>query len=85
MVGPMQRKAAVAMIVGMELCKRLRACRALGLSRSTLYYRGGISARKLAQEGLVEEVSQQWPWLGYEKVTSILRREHGERINSKRG
>ena len=80
----MQKKAAVEMIVGMGLCKRSRACRALGMNRSTLYYRGEVSAGKLEQEGLVEEVSRQWPCLGYEKVTAILRWEHGQRINRKR-
>lgn len=84
MVSPMQKKAAVDWIVGMGLCKLGRACRALGVNRSTLYYRREISAEKLAQEGLVEEVSRQWPCLGYEKVTALLRNEHGQRINRKR-
>jgi transposase InsO family protein len=34
--------------------------------------------------GLVEEVSREWPCLGYKKVTSILRDEHGQKINPKR-
>jgi len=32
----------------------------------------------------VEEVSREWPCLGYEKVTAILRREYGLQINAKR-
>lgn len=84
MVSPMQKKAAVEMIVGMGLCKRQRACRTLGLSRSTAYYRRQASPQKLAQEGLVEEVSRRWPCLGYEKVAAIVRGEHGEVINRKR-
>ena len=80
----MQKKAAVEMIVGMGLCKRSRACRALALNRSTLYYRGEFNAQRLVQEGLVEEVSRQHPSLGYEKVTGLLCREHGQRINRKR-
>jgi len=80
----MQKKAAVELIVGMGLCGRLRACRALGVNRSTLYYRGAVSPEKLAQEGLVVEVSRQWPCLGYEKVSAILLNEHGELVNRKR-
>jgi hypothetical protein len=84
MVSPVQKKAAVEMVVCMGLCKRHRACRTLGLSRSTAYYRRLASPQELAQEGLVEEVSRQWPCLGYEKVAAIVRYEHGEVINRKR-
>jgi len=84
MVSPVQKKAAVEMVVRMGLCKRHRACCTLGLNRSTAYYRRLVSPQKLAQEGLVEEVSRHWPCLGYEKVTAIARREHGEVINRKR-
>ena len=84
MVSPVQKKAAVEMVVCMGLCNRRRACRTLGLNRSTVYYRGIVSPQKLAQEGLVVEVSRHWPCLGYEKVTAIVRREHGEVINRKR-
>ena len=84
MVSPMQKKAAVEMVVCMGLCKRHRACRTLGLSRSTAYYRQEPSPQSLAQEGLVEAVSRQWPCLGYEKVAAIVRHEHGEVVNRKR-
>lgn len=84
MVSPMQKKAAVEMVVCMGLCKRHRACRTLGLSRSTAYYRQAVLPQKLAQEGLVEAVSRQWPCLGYEKVAAIVRYEHGEAVNRKR-
>jgi len=84
MVSPVQKRAAVEMVVCMGLSNRRRACRTLGLSRSTAYYRRDLRPGKLAQEGLVEEVSRQWPCLGYEKVTAIVRREHGEVINRKR-
>jgi transposase len=80
----MQKKAAIELVVGMGLCKRSRACRVLEVNRSTVYYRRRISAEKLAQEGLVEEVSREWPSLGYEKVTTILHNEHGVRVNRKR-
>ena len=83
MVSPMQKKAAVEIVVCTELCKRQRACRTLSLSRSTAYYRRLASPQKLAQEGLVEEVSRQWPCLSYEKVAAIVCDEHGEVINRK--
>jgi transposase InsO family protein len=80
----MQKKAAVEMVVGMGLCKRRRACRVMGLSRSSAYYRREPRPEKLAQEGLVEEVSRRWPCLGYEKVARIVRDEHGQVVNAKR-
>jgi putative transposase len=84
MVSPVQKEAAVEMVVCMGLSTRRRACRTLGLNRSTAYYQGSASASRLAQEGLVEEVSRQWACFGYEKVTAIVRHEHGEVINRKR-
>ena len=58
--------------------KRHRACRTLGPSQSTTYYRLPFSPQKLDQEGLVEAVSRQWPCVGYEKVGPIVRYEHGK-------
>jgi len=84
MVSPMQKKLAVEMVVSMGLSGRRRACRVLGLARSSAYYRREPSVVGLAKDGLVEEVSREWPCLGYKKVTSILREEHGQRINPKR-
>ncbi len=84
MVSPMQRRMAVEMVVSMGLCGRRRACRTMGLARSTAYYRREASATRLSMEGLVEEVSREWPCLGYKKVTALLRDEHGQRINPKR-
>lgn len=75
---------AVEMLVGMGLCSHRKACRALGLQRSTLYYRADPKPEKLAEEGLVEVVSRELPTLGYDKVTAILRVEHGRKINRKR-
>ena len=80
----MQRKLAVETLVGMGLCSRRRGCRVLRVARSTTYYRHEPSAARLALEGLVEEVSRQWPALGYKKVTQILRDEHSQEVNPKR-
>ncbi len=84
MVSPMQRKLAVEMVVSMGLSGRKRACRVLGLARSSAYYQREPSAVGLALDGLVEEVSREWPCLGYKKVTFILRNEHGQVVNPKR-
>ena len=72
------------MVVCMGLRKRQQACRTLGLSRSTAYYRRLASPQQLAEEGLDEEVSRPWPCLGYHKMAAIVRYEHREVINRKR-
>jgi transposase len=84
MVSLMQKKLAVERVVSMGLGGWKRACRVLGLARSSAYYRRAPSMGGLAKDGLVEEVSREWPCLGYKKVTSILREEYGQRINPKR-
>lgn len=84
MVSPMQKKQAVKQVVGMGLCGQARACRALGLNRSTLYRRGISDALKLSLEGLVAEVSRAHPCWGYRKVTAVLRNEHEQKVNPKR-
>jgi hypothetical protein len=84
MVSPMQRKLAVEMEMSMGLSGRKRACRVLGLARSSAYYQRELSAVGLALDGLVEEGSREWPWLGYKKVTFIMRNEHGQVVNPKR-
>lgn len=80
----MQKRIAVEFVVSMGICQRARACRVLGLSRSTAYYQREEQPAKLAQEALVTEVSREHPTYGYRKVTSLLRTKHSERINPKR-
>jgi putative transposase len=84
MVSLIQRRMAVEMVVGMGLCGCRRACRTIELARSTAYHRREASAARLAMEGLVEEVSMEWPSLGYKKVTALLRDEQWQRTNPKR-
>jgi len=60
----MQRKLAVEMVVSMGLSGRKRACRVIGLARSSAYDQNAPSAVGLAMDELVEEVSQEWPCLG---------------------
>jgi hypothetical protein len=80
----MQKRLSVKHVVCVGICSRARACRALGLSRSTAYYQSDKTAERLAQEALVAEVSRENPEYGYRKVTAILRTNHEESINPKR-
>ena len=80
----MQKRLALEHVVCMGLCCRAKACRTLGVSRSTAYYRSEKAPARLAQEALVTEVSKEHPAFGYRKVTAILRTKHAERINPKR-
>jgi hypothetical protein len=57
----MQKKLAVEMGVGMGPSGRKQACRVVGLARSSAYYRREPSVVGLAKDGLVEEVSREWP------------------------
>jgi len=80
----MQKKVAMAHVVGMGLCKMARACRVFGLERSSAYYRAQVLPEKLMQEGWVAEVSREHPALGYRKVAALVRAVPGEAINVKR-
>ena len=84
MVSPMQKRLAISQVVKMGLCGMARACRCLGLSASTAYYRSKESASEIAQEGLIAEVSREHPCFGYRKVTAILRETYQEQINPKK-
>lgn len=79
----MQKRNAVEYVVGMGKGSHHRACRVIGLARSSAYYRSKPAAQRLRQEGLIEEVSRENPVYGYRKVTALLR-ESGEAINGKR-
>ncbi len=46
----------------------------MGLARSSAYYRSKPDAKRLRQEGLIEEVSRENPVYGYRKVTALLRK-----------
>lgn len=83
----MQKRNAVEHVVSMGRISRSRsrsrACRLVGLARSSAYDQSKARAEKLREEGLVEEVSRSHPVYGYRKVTALLG-QRGERINSKR-
>ena len=79
----MQKRNAVEYVVGMGIGSHHRACRVMGLARSSAYYSSKLDAERLRQEGLIEEVSRENPVYGYRKVTALLR-QSGEVMNGKR-
>jgi len=79
----MQKRNAVEAVVSMGKGSHHRACRVLGLARSSACYRAKVDANRLRQEGLIEEISRENPVYGYRKVTALLR-QGGEAMNSKR-
>jgi putative transposase len=79
----MQKRNAVEHVVGMGKGSHHRACRVMGLARSSAYYRAKPGAEKLRKEGLIEEISREHPVYGYRKVTELLR-QSGEKMNGKR-
>jgi putative transposase len=60
-----------------------RQCRLLGLPRSSVYYRPVEPALNEALMRRIDMLYTQAPYLGYRKLTAILRRE-GHGVNSKR-
>jgi putative transposase len=61
-----------------------RQCELLGLSRSFFYYKKkGEKAGNLVLMRRIDELFTKYPFLGYRKMTAILRREFGS-VNSKR-
>ena len=76
MVSPAQKKQAVANVVGQRLCSERRACRYLGLHRST--YRYPVKAPLPRQVQLQERIvalSWQYPRYGYRRIRDLLARE----------
>jgi hypothetical protein len=67
----MQKRNAVEYVVGMGIGSHHRACRVMGLARSSAYYSSKLDAERLRQEGLIEEVSRENPVYGYRKVTAL--------------
>jgi putative transposase len=60
-----------------------RACRALGVPRSTLRYAGAGRERDQALLSRVRELAREHPRYGYRRITALLRRE-GWSVNRKR-
>ena len=57
-------------------------CEALGLPRSSAYYRAQPSEDRLLREALIE-LAGQWPTYGYRRLTVMLQRQ-GHPVNGKR-
>ena len=76
MVSPAQKKQAVACVVDQRLCSERRACRYLGVHRST--YRYPVKSPLPQQVQLHQRIvslSWQYPRYGYRRIRAILERE----------
>lgn len=84
MVSPEQKRRAVDHILSVGMCSLRRACRYLGLSRSSYFYKG--RNRSDGERNLVSQIialSLQKPTYGYRFVTAALRNA-GCMINHKK-
>ena len=76
MVSPLHKRRAVQEVVAVGLCSQRRACRYLGLHRSSGRYRNkGPSDWLLRLHHHLEVLSRKYPRLGYRKLTRLLRTE----------
>jgi len=76
MVSPAQKKQAVANVVEQRLCSERRACRYLGVHRST--YRYPVKPTPPQQVQLHQRIvalSWQYPRYGYRRIRALLARE----------
>ena len=76
MVSPAQQKQAVACVVDQRLCSERRACRYLGVHRST--YRYPVKSPLPQQVQLHQRIvslSWQYPRYGYRRIRAVLERE----------
>ncbi len=76
MVSPSQKRRAVQGVVKAGLCSQRRACRYLGLHRSSHRYPPKPPSDRLLQlHRQIEHLSRKYPRLGYRKLARLLRRE----------
>jgi len=76
MVSPLHKRRAVAQVVTAGLCSQRRACRYLGLHRSSGRYQNKGPTQWLLRLGeRLEALSRKHPRLGYRKLTRLLRAE----------
>ena len=76
MVGPTQKKQAVEHVVDRGLCSVRRACRYLGLHRSTYRYRPKQPLPQQVQlHQRIVALSWQYPRHGYRRIRALLARE----------
>ena len=76
MVSPAQKKQAVAYVVDQRLCSERRACRYLGVHRSTYHYpvKSPLPQQVPLHQRIVS-LSWQYPRYGYRRIRAILERE----------
>lgn len=82
MVSPRARRSGVEWLVARGLSQR-RACRLLGLNRSSARYKSHDRADEAATVALVREYAHEQPMYGYRIITAMLNHD-GYRINRKR-
>jgi putative transposase len=73
----------VKVVIETGLGTTAKACRALGLARSSYYRNSSASVESRQMHGAIVKWSQGHPRYGYRRVTALLRRE-GHTVNSKR-
>ena len=72
----MQKKQAVAHVVGHGLCSVRRACRYLGVHRSTYRYRAkSLAPKKVQLHQRIVALSWQHPRYGYRRIRALLAQE----------
>lgn len=82
MVEPAAQRAAVEQLRKMHECSERRACRLIGVKRSTIRYRHKPKEQCQLQERL-REVAAARQRFGYRRLTAVLKRE-GHVVNHKR-
>ena len=76
MVGPSQKKAAVAHVMDQQLCSMRRACHYLGLPRSTYRYTPKpLTDRQQQLHQRIETLSWAHPRYGYRRIRRLLTKE----------
>ena len=76
MVGPSQKRRAVQGVVKAGLCSERRACRYLGVHRSSQRHAPKPPSDWLLRlHGQIEMLSHKYPRLGYRKLVRLLRKE----------
>lgn len=75
MVSPSQKRHAAQGMVAAGLCSRRRACRYLGLARSSWSYQTKPpTARQVQTEAAIVELSRKHPRYGYRRVHALVER-----------
>ena len=76
MVSPAQKKQAVAYVFGHGFCSERRACRYLGVPRSTFRYPVKLPQPHQVQlHQRIVALSRHYPRYGYRRIREVLERE----------